>query len=54
MPVQLDQLPGLSLARIEDSLAEHSAVMDALVRRDAPSAMQRMQEHFSNGLEAAA
>jgi DNA-binding GntR family transcriptional regulator len=44
----------LKSGRIEESLAEHAAVMEALVRRDARSAMQRMQDHFSNGLEAAA
>src|SRR6187402_1817862 len=44
----------LKSGRIEESLAEHRAVMDALVRRDASAAMQRMHEHFSNGLEAAA
>ncbi|TWO67728.1 GntR family transcriptional regulator [Caenimonas sedimenti] len=44
----------LKSGRIEESLAEHRAVMDALVRRDAAAAVQRMQEHFSNGLEAAA
>ena len=35
-------------------LAEHRAVMEALVKRDAASATKRMQEHFRNGLEAAA
>jgi len=34
----------LKTGRIQESLAEH----------DAPAAMQRMQEHFRNGLEAAA
>lgn len=40
--------------RIEDSLAEHAQVMDALLARDGTAAAQRMQEHFANGLEAAA
>ncbi len=39
--------------RIEESLAEHQQVMDALDRRDATAATQRMQAHFANGLEAA-
>ncbi len=40
--------------RIEESLAEHRAVMQALAARDAAGAVQRMQAHFANGLEAAA
>ena len=43
----------LKSGRIEESLAEHRAVMDAIVSRDAPLAVLRMQEHFSNGLGAA-
>lgn len=39
--------------RIEESLAEHRQVMQALQRRDGAAAMQCMQEHFRNGLEAA-
>ncbi len=39
--------------RIEESLAEHRLVMDALAHRDATAATQRMQAHFANGLEAA-
>jgi DNA-binding GntR family transcriptional regulator len=44
----------LKSGRIEESLAEHGAVMEALAARDAVAAMQRMREHFANGLEAAA
>ncbi|MES2192740.1 MAG: GntR family transcriptional regulator [Pseudomonadota bacterium] len=44
----------LKSGRIEESLAEHRAIMQAISARDAASAMQRMREHFSNGLEAAA
>jgi len=44
----------LKSGRIEESLQEHRAVMEALLRRDADAAMQRMREHFENGLEAAA
>jgi DNA-binding GntR family transcriptional regulator len=44
----------LKSGRIEESLAEHRRVMKALEKRDAAAAMQRMQEHFRNGLEAAA
>lgn len=39
--------------RIEDSLAEHEAIIQALLKRDASSAKQAVQQHFSNGLEAA-
>jgi DNA-binding GntR family transcriptional regulator len=39
--------------RIEESLAEHAAVMKALVARDPEAARARMQEHFRSGLEAA-
>jgi len=44
----------LKSGRIEESLAEHRAVMAALTQRDGAGAMQRMREHFANGLEAAA
>ena len=44
----------LKAGRIEESLAEHGQVMAALEKRDAGAAMQRMQQHFSNGLAAAA
>lgn len=44
----------LKSGRIEESLKEHQAIMDALSARDAAAAMQRVQEHFRNGLEAAA
>lgn len=44
----------LKSGRVEESLAEHTAVMEAIERRDADAAMARMQEHFANGLEAAA
>jgi DNA-binding GntR family transcriptional regulator len=44
----------LKSGRIGESLAEHAAVMQALARRDAEAARRRMQEHFRNGLEAAA
>jgi len=43
----------LKSGRVEESLAEHRRVMKALEKRDAAAAMQRMQEHFRNGLEAA-
>ena len=39
--------------RIDESLAEHRAVMAALLAGDAGLTRQRMQEHFRNGLEAA-
>jgi DNA-binding GntR family transcriptional regulator len=44
----------LKSGRLDESLAEHRVLMQALERRDAASAVQRMQDHFRNGLEAAA
>jgi DNA-binding FadR family transcriptional regulator len=44
----------LKAGRIAESLAEHRAIMAALVDRDDALTRQRMQEHFANGLEAAA
>jgi DNA-binding GntR family transcriptional regulator len=44
----------LKSGRIAESLTEHRAIMEALARRDANSAVKRMQEHFRSGLEAAA
>ena len=43
----------LKAGRIEESLAEHRAIVEALARRDAKGAVKRMQQHFANGLEAA-
>lgn len=43
----------LKTGRIDESLAEHRAVMAALLARDATLTRKRMQEHFQNGLEAA-
>ena len=43
----------LKSGRIEESLNEHRALMAALSARDAALAIQTMQEHFRNGLEAA-
>ena len=43
----------LKAGRIEESLAEHRAVMAAIEARDPATAMARMQAHFSNGLQAA-
>ncbi len=43
----------LKTGRIQESLAEHAAVMAALLARDTTAAVQRMREHFMNGLEAA-
>ena len=39
--------------RIEDSLAEHEAIMQALLKRDPKIAMSTVQQHFANGLDAA-
>ena len=44
----------LKSGRIEESLAEHRAIMAALLARDASTSMHEMQAHFRNGLEAAA
>jgi DNA-binding GntR family transcriptional regulator len=43
----------LKSGRIEESLKEHRALMAAICAGDAALAVQRMQEHFRNGLEAA-
>ena len=40
--------------RIEQSLAEHRAILAALLERDAELAAQRMRQHFASGLQAAA
>ncbi len=40
--------------RVQESLSEHRAVMEALVGRHAEQAQKRMRAHFANGLEAAA
>ncbi|MDR0216950.1 MAG: GntR family transcriptional regulator [Comamonas sp.] len=39
--------------RIEDSLAEHEAIMQALLQRDPKQAAQAVRLHFGNGLQAA-
>ncbi len=44
----------LKSGRVQESLEEHRRVMEALLARDAAAARERMQEHFRNGLEAAA
>ena len=43
----------LKTGRIEESLAEHRAIVSALAQRNAALAVQRMREHFQSGLEAA-
>jgi DNA-binding GntR family transcriptional regulator len=43
----------LKSGRIGESLKEHRGIMAAIKSRDAANAMARMQQHFSNGLEAA-
>ena len=43
----------LKTGRITESLAEHQAIMAALLARDAQRTQERMREHFANGLEAA-
>lgn len=39
--------------RIEDSLAEHEAIMQALLQRKPQIAMNAVKKHFANGLDAA-
>ena len=41
------------IGRIDASLAEHRALMQALEARDANAARETMLRHFRNGLEAA-
>ncbi len=43
----------LKQGRIEDSLAEHQTILDALRAHDQESTMRAMREHFAQGLEAA-
>jgi DNA-binding GntR family transcriptional regulator len=43
----------LKQGRIEESLQEHAALMQALAARDAGAATRAMRTHFRNGLEAA-
>ena len=43
----------LKTGRMGESLAEHRAVMVALLARDAGATVLCMREHFANGLEAA-
>jgi len=43
----------LKTGRMAESLAEHRALMQALLARDASLTAQRMQQHFANGLSAA-
>ena len=44
----------LKVGRIEQSLREHRALLKALLARDVALSTLRMQEHFRNGLQAAA
>lgn len=44
----------LKVGRIEESLAEHSAIMTALKKRDALAAQTAMRLHIESGQEAAA
>jgi DNA-binding GntR family transcriptional regulator len=44
----------LKNGRIEESMAEHQAIMNALLARDAVGTVEAMQSHFRNGLQAAA
>jgi DNA-binding GntR family transcriptional regulator len=44
----------LKAGRVKESMLEHRAIMEAIARRDSGLAVRRMQEHFRNGLKAAA
>ena len=44
----------LNSGRMDESLAEHRAIMAALASRNPEATALRMREHFANGLEAAA
>ena len=44
----------LKSGRIEESLSEHRAIMQALSERNTKTAVHSMHTHFANGLEAAA
>ena len=43
----------LKSGRIQESLSEHRAIVEALLARDQFLCQKRMHEHFNNGLEAA-
>ena len=43
----------LKQGRIDESLAEHTAIMAALKKRDAPAAQAAMRTHIDSGLNAA-
>lgn len=43
----------LKSGRLDESLAEHRALMSALLARDAAATVRCMQAHFQHGLEAA-
>ena len=43
----------LKAGRIEESLAEHAAIMAALTSRDAATAQAAMRAHIESGQEAA-
>lgn len=43
----------LKTGRLAESLAEHRAIMQALLTRKPAMARQQMQQHFANGLQAA-
>ena len=47
------QLQALEAGRIEESLAEHAAIMAALTSRDAAAAQAAMRAHIESGQEAA-
>jgi DNA-binding GntR family transcriptional regulator len=43
----------LKTGRVAESLAEHRAIMEALLKRDVKATAKAMRQHFDNGLHAA-
>ena len=43
----------LKTGRVQESMTEHQALLDAILDRNSALSSQRMQAHFANGLEAA-
>jgi len=41
------------MGRLQESLAEHGAIMQAMASRDTVEAVRRMKDHFAHGLQAA-
>ena len=44
----------LKTGRVREAMLEHRAIMEAIAKRDPKLAIKRVQDHFRNGLKAAA